>query len=72
MKVEALHTPNGAHGCERRQQIDIYFNFIGNYRPPIPEMSEEELAARREAEKAAKKKAKQKRTSERSKEKSLH
>ncbi len=64
-----VHAPNGAHGCERRQQIDIYFNFIGNYLPPIPEVSEEELAAKREAEKAAKKKAKQKRTSERSKEK---
>ena len=64
-----VHAPNGAHGFERRQQIDIYFNFIGNYLPPIPEVSEEELAARHEAEKTAKKKAKQKRTSERSKEK---
>ena len=64
-----VHAPNGAHGLERRQQLDIYFNFIGNYLPPIPEVSEEELAARREAEIAEKKKAKLKRAAERSKEK---
>ena len=64
-----VHAPNGAHGFERRQQLDIYFNFIGNYLPPIPEVSEEELAARREAEIAEKKKAKLKRAAERSKEK---
>ena len=52
-----VHAPNGAHGNERRQQLDVYFNFIGNYLPPIPEVSEEELAAMRKAEEEAKKKA---------------
>ena len=64
-----VHAPNGGHGKAREQKLDIYFNFIGNYLTPIPEISEEELAAMREAEEAARKRAKNKRTQERQKSK---
>jgi len=64
-----VHAPNGKQGIARRQKLDVYFNFIGNYLPPMPEISEEELDAQVEAIKAAKKQAKQKRNMERQKEK---
>ncbi len=64
-----VHAPNGGHGKAREQKLDIYFNFIGNYLPPMPQISEEELAAMREAEEVARKKANSKRTSERKKSK---
>ena len=60
---------NGAHGKAREQRIDIYFNFIGNYLPPIPEIDEEELAAEREAAEKARKRANGKRAQERQKSK---
>ena len=63
-----VHAPNGKQGIARRQKLDVYFNFIGNYLPPMPEISEEELDAQVEAIKAAKKQAKQKRNMERQKE----
>ena len=59
-----VHAPNGGHGKAREQKLDIYFNFIGNYLPPMPEISEEELAAMREAEEAARKRENSKRTRE--------
>lgn len=64
-----VHAPNGGHGKAREQKLDIYFNFIGNYLPPMPEISEEELAAMREAEEAARKRENSKRTRERQKSK---
>lgn len=64
-----VHAPNCGHGKAREQKLDIYFNFIGNYLPPMPEISEEELAAMREAEEVARKRAKNKRTQERQKSK---
>ena len=64
-----VHAPNGGHGKAREQKLDIYFNFIGNYLPPMPEISEEERIAQIEAEKAAKKKAKNQRSSKRHQEK---
>ena len=64
-----VHAPNGGHGKAREQKLDIYFNFIGNYLPPMPEISEEELAAMREAEEAARKRANSQRTRERQKSK---
>jgi site-specific DNA recombinase len=64
-----VHAPNGGHGKAREQKLDIYFNFIGNYLPPMPEISEEELDAMREAEEATRKRAKNKRTQERQKSK---
>jgi hypothetical protein len=44
-----VHAPNGAHGKGRCQQLNVYFNFVGNYLAPMQEISEEELAAEREA-----------------------
>ena len=64
-----VHAPNGEHGNAREQKLDIYFNFIGNYLPPMPEISQEEIAARREAEQAARKKAKNQRAAKRKQEK---
>ena len=64
-----VHAPNGKRGNERRQKLDIYFNFIGDHLPPMPEISEEELAAAKEAEREARKSANKKRSSERRKEK---
>lgn len=64
-----VHAPNGAHGIEREQKLDIYFNFIGNYLPPMPEISKEEIVAQHEVEKAAKKKAKNQKAGKRKQEK---
>lgn len=43
-----VHESNGVRGFGRKQKIEIYFNFIGQFIPPIPE---EEI--REEAEKQA-------------------
>ena len=43
-----VHESNGVRGFGRKQKIEIYFNFIGQYIPPV---SEEEVRA--EAEKQA-------------------
>lgn len=43
-----VHESNGVRGFGRKQKIEIYFNFIGQFVPPIPE---EEI--REEAEKQA-------------------
>lgn len=43
-KVE-VHEPTGGRTVYRQQRIDIYFNFIGNYVPPMLEISEEERIA---------------------------
>ena len=43
-----IHESNGIRGFGRKQKIEIYFNFIGQFIPPIPE---EEI--REEAEKQA-------------------
>ena len=64
-----VHAPNGKRGNARRQKLDIYFNFIGDNLPPMPEISEEELAAAKEVEREARKAANKKRSSERQKEK---
>lgn len=37
-----VHTATGGRTKYRRQQIDIYFSFIGNYFPPQLQISEEE------------------------------
>lgn len=64
-----VHAPNGEHGNAREQKLDIYFNFIGNYLPPLPEFCQEEIAAQREAEKAARKKANSEKAAKRKKDK---
>ena len=52
-----VHVPTGGKTIYRQQKLDIYFNFIGHYLPPMPEISEEERRAAVEAESEAKKKA---------------
>lgn len=64
-----VHSPNGARGFKRRQKIDIYFTFIGNYLPPALEISEEELDALQEADIEAARKEKNKRLAQQRKEK---
>lgn len=45
-----VHERDRKGSVQTTQQIDIYFNFIGNYRMPEPELSEEELAKLKEIE----------------------
>lgn len=40
-----VHATTGGRTAYRQQTIDIYFNFIGCYRPPAPVISEEERIA---------------------------
>jgi site-specific DNA recombinase len=40
-----VHEATGGRGRYRQQQIDIYFNFIGEYVPDAPEVPEEEYYA---------------------------
>ena len=37
-----VHEATGGRTVYRQQNIDIYFNFIGNYYPPVETVSEEE------------------------------
>ena len=62
-----VHAPNGTRGNGRRQQIDICFSFVGNYMPSTLELSEEEMAAQRKAEREEKIREKGKRKRERQK-----
>ena len=57
-----VHAPVGGRTRYRYQQIDICFNFIGKYLPPMPVISEEERRAKIDeyyAEKAKQKSEKQ-------------
>ena len=40
-----VHEPTGGRGKYRCQQIDVCFNFIGKYLPPMPVITEEERRA---------------------------
>ncbi|MCC8028510.1 MAG: recombinase family protein, partial [Lachnospiraceae bacterium] len=44
-----VHEATGKRGSARTQQVDIYFNFIGNFVPPL---SEEEIRSAKDAKKA--------------------
>jgi len=64
-----VHAPTGGRGRYRQQRIDIFFNFIGQYLPPMPVISEEERRAAIDAEIRARKAAaarKHRKTSSRS------
>ena len=50
-----VHEATGGRTIYRQQQIDIHFNFIGNYYPPTEGASEEERIAAIEAEQQRKK-----------------
>ena len=64
-----VHEATGGRTVYRQQNIDIYFNFIGNYYPPVETISEEERIAAIEAEQLRKKQEKGKRAGERRKQK---
>ena len=59
-----VHEATGGRTVYRQQNIDIYFNFIGNYYPPVETVSEEERIAAIEAEQLRKKQEKAKRAAE--------
>ncbi len=65
----AFHEATGGRTIYRQQNIDIHFNFIGNYYPPVEAVSEEERIAAIEAEQLRKKQEKGKRSTERRKQK---
>ena len=64
-----VHGATGGRTIYRQQNIDIHFNFIGNYFPPAKTVSEEERIAAIEAEQLRKRQEKSKRASERKKQK---
>ena len=64
-----VHAPTGGRTIYRQQKLDIYFNFIGNYLPPMPEQTEEERRAEAEAASKAKKQARQERKAQNRKDK---
>ena len=64
-----VHEATGGRTIYRQQHIDIYFNFIGNYYPPVDTPSEEERIAAIDAEQERKKREKWKRASERRRQK---
>lgn len=64
-----VHEATGGRTIYRQQNIDIHFNFIGNYYPPVETVSEEERIAAIEAEQLRKKQEKGKKSAERRKQK---
>ena len=64
-----VHEATGGRTIYRQQNIDIHFNFIGNYYPPVEAVSEEERIAAIEAEQLRKKQEKGKQSTERRKQK---
>ena len=59
-----VHQATGGRTIYRQQNIDIHFNFIGSYYPPVETVSEEERIAAIEAEQLRKKQEKGKRAAE--------
>ena len=59
-----VHQATGGRTVYRQQNIDIHFNFIGSYYPPVETVSEEERIAAIEAEPLRKKQEKGKRAAE--------
>ena len=59
-----VHQATGGRTVYRQQNIDIHFNFIGSYYPPVETVSEEERLAAIEAEQLRKKQEKGKRAAE--------
>ena len=64
-----VHEATGGRTIYRQQNIDIHFNFIGNYYPPVEAVFEEERIASIEAEQQRKKRKNGKRSAERRKQK---
>ena len=59
-----VHQATGGRTVYRQQNIDIHFNFIGSYYPPVETVSEEERIAAIETEQLRKKQEKGKRAAE--------
>ena len=59
-----VHEATGGRTVYRQQVLDIHFNFIGHYYPPVETISEEERIAAIEAEQQRKKAEKAKRSYE--------
>ena len=59
-----VHAPTGGLGIYRQQKIEIYFNFIGSFLQPTPELTEEEHRTAVEAASEAKKEARRKQKNE--------
>ena len=59
-----VHEATGGRTIYRQQKIDIHFNFIGNYYPPVETISEEERIAAIEADQLRKKQEKGRRAAE--------
>ena len=59
-----VHQATGGRTVYRQQNIDIHFNFIGSYYPPVETVSEEERIAAIAAEQLRKKQEKGKRAAE--------
>ncbi len=62
-----VHAKSGK-GIYRQQKVDVYFNFIGNYKLPQQEISEAERIAKINEEQAVKRKQKSIKVSEKAKE----
>ena len=63
-----VHAPTGGRSAKRRQQIDIYFSFIGTFVPPGVEEEEEAKRAEQEQQRAERRRATQQRSAQRRKE----
>ena len=48
-----VHAPTGGRSAQRRQQIDVYFSFIGTFVPPGAEEEEEAKRAEQEQQLAS-------------------
>lgn len=65
-KVE-VHEPTGGRTKYRRQQVDVYFNFIGHYLPEGTVQTEEEFRAEVDAKERERKKREARRSDQRRK-----
>ena len=63
-----VHAPTGGRSAKRRQQIDVYFSFIGTFVPPGVEEEEEAKRAEQEQQRAERRRATQQRSAQRRKE----
>ena len=59
-----VHEATGGRSIHRKQKIEIYFNFIGQYFPPVPQETEEKRLAQLQEERLRKQQENQKRFSE--------
>ena len=63
-----VHAPTGGRSAQRRQQIDVYFSFIGTFVPPGVEEKEKAKRAEQEQQRAERRRVTQQRSAQRRKE----